>query len=360
MKNLIQKLLKNASKMCDDLQFINKKTDYKAISKYLLQLSLQNNIDGMVSETSKCLKNILNYQLFILAITEKSNHEIWSDPILSKKTITEIIEKDFPNPGLFKINYNNNNDKKILTTLFDKSAPLESYEFKTFDHRIKLYLKHENNNSAMESETVNIIIQAFGNALTNMLKIKQLETDASTDHLTGCYNRRSFNNLMAHNMENSHRYKRDLSVILLDIDHFKKINDKYGHQSGDEVLKAVSKATQSFIRKCDYLSRYGGEEFVIILPETKHSLAIEVACRLKTKIENLRITTSDNHTIRVTASYGISALQPGSDIDSLMSEADSMLYKAKAAGRNCVMPERVVFNLKKESTFLPAAISVAN
>lgn len=360
MKNLIQKFLKKFATLSDDHPFSDKKINYKAINNYLLEINLQDSLEEMVSETAKCLKNILNYQLFILAITEKNNHEIWSDPVLSKKTITEILENDFRCPDLFKINYINNTDKKIITTVFNKPAALESYEVTTVDHRIKLYLKHENNNSDIELETVNIIIQAFGNALTNMLKIKQLETDASTDHLTGCYNRRSFNNLISHNMDNSRRYKRDLSVILLDIDYFKKVNDTYGHQSGDEVLKAISKAVQSFIRKGDYLSRYGGEEFVVVLPETKKSYAIDIANRLKTTIESLKIATSDNHTIRVTASYGIAALQPGSDIDSLMSEADSMLYKAKANGRNCVMPERVVFDLKKESAFPPAVISAAN
>lgn len=357
MKNVIQRFLKKIVKISDAPQFNGDNLNYKAVNNYLLEINLQDSLEGMVSEAAKCLKKFLNYQFFILAISEKNSHEIWSDPVLNKKSIIEIIKKDYPFPDLFKINYTSNTDKKIITTLFNKPAGLESFEINTGVHRIRLYLKHENNSSTLESETVSIILQAFGNALTKMLKIKQLETDASTDPLTGCYNRRSFNDLISRTIDNARRYKRDLSVILFDIDHFKKVNDTYGHQSGDEVLKAVSKAVQSFLRKGDYLSRYGGEEFVVVLPETKASSAIDIACRLKKEIQKLKITTSANQTVGITASCGVAELRAGSDIEGLLSEADSMLYKAKANGRNCVMPERVVFEIKEEPVFQAAVIS---
>jgi diguanylate cyclase (GGDEF)-like protein len=126
--------------------------------------------------------------------------------------------------------------------------------------------------------------------------------------------------------------------MMIDIDHFKDFNDTYGHQAGDNVLKAVSRTILATIRKCDYLVRYGGEEFVLIMPETKLSRAVEVADRLRTIIENLMIQYGGIR-IRVTASFGVAHLKTEYDKNQLLQDADKRLYDAKAKGRNRTMPD---------------------
>jgi len=125
---------------------------------------------------------------------------------------------------------------------------------------------------------------------------------------------------------------------MFDIDYFKNINDTYGHKTGDAVLRAVAKTAQAAIRKSDYLVRYGGEEFVIVLPETKFSKAIELAERLRNIIQNLKITCEE-HTVTVTASFGVSAFKKGLNGNTIVKKADEMLYEAKRQGRNRTKPD---------------------
>jgi diguanylate cyclase (GGDEF)-like protein len=176
------------------------------------------------------------------------------------------------------------------------------------------------------------------------MNLKNLENAAAFDPLTNCYNRREFSRLIEHNIANAQRYGKDLSIIMFDMDHFKKINDTYGHQGGDIVLKKVCQVIRSGIRKGDYLSRYGGEEFVLVLPDTKMTRAMELAERLRKTIENQPIKISEETDIKTTASFGVAALRSDSDKGTLLQEVDAMLYKAKTSGRNTVMPALKVCN----------------
>ncbi len=165
---------------------------------------------------------------------------------------------------------------------------------------------------------------------------KQLKEMAFRDGLTGLYNHRYFKDLMAHELNRSERYKNSLSFMILDLDHFKKINDEFGHPVGDIVLKQVSKTIQNSIRACDIAARYGGEEFIVVLPETKLEEAMVVAERLRKSVEDLTIA-SNNHSINVTISVGLTSylVSKGKKKKSdIISEADSALYHAKKNGRN--------------------------
>jgi diguanylate cyclase len=112
------------------------------------------------------------------------------------------------------------------------------------------------------------------------------------------------------------------------------------------ILKTFSETILSFIRKGDYLARFGGEEFVIVLPETPLKTAVDIAHRLQAKINSLVFQTPAMEPLKVTASYGISALSEDDDMETLISEADTMLYLAKTSGRNCVMPQVANFEIK--------------
>jgi diguanylate cyclase (GGDEF)-like protein/PAS domain S-box-containing protein len=165
----------------------------------------------------------------------------------------------------------------------------------------------------------------------------ELQRQAHLDFLTGLANRRSFMVRSEIELSRTRRYDNSLSVLMLDIDHFKQINDTYGHQSGDLVLKSVANTFQEVLRSVDIIGRLGGEEFAVVLPETWIAKALEVAERLREKISEGEVALPDGTIIRFTVSIGIAALiDKNSNIDMLLDDADKALYRAKQAGRNRV------------------------
>lgn len=167
---------------------------------------------------------------------------------------------------------------------------------------------------------------------------KRLEVLSNTDELTQLYNRRYFMILFEREFERSRRYHLPLCLMMIDIDHFKEVNDKYGHLAGDQVLVSVAHLIRSVVRNIDLTARYGGEEFIILLPETDLRQGKEAAERLRQRVEASRIRLRDQGPVRITASFGI-ASSPRSDIqnvDDFIRLADEALYRAKQKGRNRV------------------------
>lgn len=160
----------------------------------------------------------------------------------------------------------------------------------------------------------------------------KLRALATTDGLLGIYNRAAFNEKLLEAFERAQRYARALSVILMDVDHFKKFNDTFGHPAGDDVLKSVAKILCDTVRSADIVARYGGEEFAIILPDTEYAGAMVLAERCRRAIA----AHPWNHRA-ITASIGVSTLSPTTGNPSvLVQEADDALYRAKQSGRNRV------------------------
>lgn len=165
---------------------------------------------------------------------------------------------------------------------------------------------------------------------------KKMMQLAATDPLTGVLNRRAFDERSAEEIQRAIRYQRPLAVILLDLDHFKEVNDQYGHQCGDRVLVELANLIQPCLRSIDSLCRHGGEEFLILLPETGEDEAHFLAERLRKEIEK-KIMFSDNSTFSITSSFGVASwAQKDKDILPSIHRADKALYKAKEAGRNLV------------------------
>ncbi|TCK09519.1 GGDEF domain-containing protein [Marinobacterium mangrovicola] len=160
----------------------------------------------------------------------------------------------------------------------------------------------------------------------------KLVEEANTDVLTGILNRRRAMELLTREVRRSHRYHRQLSVILFDIDHFKQINDQFGHPAGDRVLQSFANLASARMRDLDLMARTGGEEFMVIATETGGEGAVELAERLRSAVE----TTSFGIDQAVTASFGVSQLRPGESSATLMQRADERLYWAKRGGRNRV------------------------
>lgn len=165
-------------------------------------------------------------------------------------------------------------------------------------------------------------------------RLKQL---SDTDPLTQIYNRRYLMDMLAKELQRAERKGTHLSLVMIDIDHFKYVNDKYGHQGGDQVLTVLAALAQSGLRSYDFVARYGGEEFVMTLPETAHEDAIMIAERLRSRIQ-LHSYSGSLKGLSLTASMGVSTYPAKfiSSIADLVREADEAMYRAKSAGRNRV------------------------
>ncbi|WP_132945195.1 diguanylate cyclase [Tumebacillus sp. BK434] len=161
----------------------------------------------------------------------------------------------------------------------------------------------------------------------------ELRETAETDFLTGLQNRRMLDRTMEEQLTIAARSDGELSVALIDIDHFKQVNDSYGHEAGDEVLQQVAQLIQNNVRSYDRVGRYGGEEFMIVFPHLGKQAASEIAERVRIAIEEEEIVTSQGYHVRVTVSIGV-ATHEESRGDRMKTKADERLYQAKQRGRN--------------------------
>ena len=171
----------------------------------------------------------------------------------------------------------------------------------------------------------------------------EFSIDGIRDDLTGLYNRKFIVDRSNYELDRARRYKHALSMIMLDLDHFKNINDKYGHQGGDIVLKAVADICTGSLRSIDLLGRFGGEEYLICLPETETQGTILTAERIRNNIETTEISY-EGHIIKITVSIGITGTDCVADenLDCFLKSANRALYAAKAENRNCVRCEMLM------------------
>lgn len=182
------------------------------------------------------------------------------------------------------------------------------------------------------------VLVTFAATATAAIRNAQLHGEvqrlALTDTLTNVYNRRGFMDLSKREIERARRFGRPLSAIMVDIDHFKEINDTYGHAEGDRVLRLVAERLSSHVREIDILGRYGGDEFTILLPETDLFVATNVAERLRRSVTEVPISIK-NETILVSLSIGVARANPETaDLTTLLDNADAAMYAAKGAGGN--------------------------
>ncbi|WP_054112943.1 GGDEF domain-containing protein [Marinagarivorans algicola] len=176
--------------------------------------------------------------------------------------------------------------------------------------------------------------------ITLRARVKKLENDVHRDELTGLHNRRHFNYAVNQELERTRRTGHPTSLILLDIDHFKRVNDDYGHPIGDLAIQHVANAIMHDLRRLDIACRYGGEEYAIILPSTPMNTAIAVAGRLRQQIVGVPIILPQGRQLSLSASLGVSTANfQDKEVTAraLVMQADKALYKAKNKGRNCVV-----------------------
>jgi len=317
--------------------------DHEKLTRHIINLNQQTSVQGIINEMALCLKEIRNYRLFASAIKRDSGIDVWLDPRMYRKSLESVFIQDFNLKGESEINYMNHtfqNDEQEDEFSLENLVSYTLYEAKC---QGKIYILPDRNMPEYQDDIVDMILKSTGLALSKQINIEQLTNAATLDPLTGCYNRREFEEQMVKNIASAKRHKTPLSLFMFDIDHFKRVNGTYGHQAGDAVLNIISGIVKNNMRTGDILSRYGGEEFIAILPSTGKREAMELADRLRQKIENETITT-ESGAIKVTASFGIASLSISSqrpdseEMLKLIENVDAMMYKAKLNGRNTIMP----------------------
>jgi two-component system, cell cycle response regulator len=184
------------------------------------------------------------------------------------------------------------------------------------------------------------IARELGGALRMATLVEESRWMATTDALTGLLNRRAFLDSTLREVARAKRYNEPLSVLLLDVDHFKQINDRRGHAAGDMVLSALGRLLNGAVRTCDIVARWGGEEFVLVLPATTLDDAEEVAERVRELLEGATINDGNGDPIPVTASFGVAAYTIGETLEHVIDRADRAMYLAKSGGRNRVICDR--------------------
>jgi diguanylate cyclase (GGDEF)-like protein len=287
----------------------------------------------------------LTSRTILTAILKKWGYEVISAvngedalAILQKPDAPSLVLLDWSMPGLSgievcsRLRQNQSHDSRyiiILTAKSEKKHVVEGLNAGANDYIVKPYDNDE--------------LQARINVGKRMVEMQsELENAKSAlihevmhDSLTGVYNRKAILNMLKKELARTVRNDEILCVGMCDLDHFKAVNDKYGHQTGDEILHGFTRLISASLREYDYIGRYGGEEFLIIIPAcgyTGKKIAFSRLCEL---ISGSKIRTRSGD-ISITVSIGVTQSDGNDSIDTILSKADNALYKAKEMGRNCV------------------------
>ncbi|MCK5110392.1 MAG: diguanylate cyclase [Arcobacteraceae bacterium] len=328
----------------------------------LSQTDIINNIDPKILMKKQTIGNIM-LQYSAITIYEDET-TIDATKLMSEKHIDSIvvIDQDNKPKGIFTtkdflnlIDLDCDLSKSVKNFM---SAPLQtiSYDTTIFDalefirkEQFKRLIVVDTNNKIIglvtQSELLRLvnnkwmeIIKEKGNELSKIneeliAKTAQLELKASTDSLTKLYNRNKFDSMVSYEIHQVKRYNnRSLSILLLDIDDFKYINDNYGHDVGDEILQEIARIITIPLRESDIAARWGGEEFILMLPETSTEHAVLVAEKIRATIQNHDFVQK----LKITCSLGLSGFHTTDKYIDLFKRADEALYKAKHSGKNRV------------------------
>jgi len=285
---------------------------------------------------------------------------IWRQGYLNMQYYLIALMVYMPTMGMMTLTFNNLIENSDLTryafvlgsfieVLFFNSLMVSRYNA-LFTDKIRiqnaLLQEKERYETALENEiksrtndlektNQNLLIQTKELELTK----EKLTQQATTDVLSSLYNRRYFSDVASRSFDGALRYKKELSIMMLDLDDFKNINDTYGHAVGDEVIVQSAKIIKDSIRSSDIAARYGGEEFIILIPQIDPEEALALAQRIRKDIERAVVHTDTNGTVHFTVSIGISHLNAeyDTDIEQVISRADKALYTAKADDKNKVV-----------------------
>ena len=227
---------------------------------------------------------------------------------------------------------------KDISMLRDVAYKFKELDFSDIDKLSSALRKEKRRDELFYLKRAVLTMAQELEALITQLKSEKdkLEELAYTDPLTGLSNRRFFLEEMKRVLETARRYREPLSILMLDVDNFKRINDEYGHDVGDMILKQLAEVIRRSIRSSDIAARFGGEEFIVALPKTDERGALMVAERIRQEFKRSKVKV-DGKEVGTTVSIGVASFEEGYDLDRLIKEADEALYEAKRTGKDKVV-----------------------
>ncbi len=304
------------------LFIIKKETIYEKV----LDENLDNYVQCKVLEDYYCDREIYEYLYYDgdnIDLLDEINETVKEDVAILEKTSNNFVVNTKIDGDYYSVVYlaieNINEEKNAYLVFYEKNPALINYENKLLTNSLIIIFLW-----------IVVLAVYFLLSWTN----KKVEILIGTDNLTKTYNRTKFYEIIGMELKRKERFDNNISLIMYDIDYFKRINDKYGHNKGDSVLKEITQLIKVNIRQIDYLFRWGGEEFIIVLPHTKLLDAVEAAEKLRKKIEKFNFQLDGLE--KVTVSFGVVEFNTNESIDDLINRVDELLYEAKRSGRNQV------------------------
>jgi len=254
---------------------------------------------------------------------------------ISTKAVSRLQNSD-----IFSLYYENTKlykDKKVLVTFVPiynliKKRVAYVISYKYVNTKDILWYKSKMLFLALSFISLMVSVLTFMLVRYEKKRFSHIKDIATHDKLTALYNRHGLDEVLKQEIDNSIYFNREISVIFFDIDHFKSVNDMYGHAIGDYILQEISRIVSNELRTTDIFARWGGEEFIVFLKTTTLSNAVKIANKLC-----LSIALHDFNNIKITSSFGVAQLREGEDREALLHRVDVLLYEAKASGRNCVV-----------------------
>jgi diguanylate cyclase (GGDEF)-like protein len=327
--------------------YLNSLVFLEEISSIILR---SQSFDEVFQETFRRLSSAVNYDLGVAALLEdKLNLHVIHKAGIPQERVQEALAsaRDMMGIGL------------ALPYLLKEYAVVQKVEEKEhapassglFRHRLGapfqkdpmtpgylvLFRLEDTPFLADEKQVLDVLAPQIALACQNIAAMQKIQQLAVTDDLTGIFNKRYFRQAFLKEFDRAKRYHFPLSLLMIDLDHFKKINDRYGHPFGDVVLSEFAGLVLELTRSTDIFARYGGEEFALILPHTSDTEALEIAERIRRKVE-LNAFPGEDHPITITISIGVGTNRAGIETpEDLMNLADVNLYRAKSGGRNLVI-----------------------
>jgi two-component system cell cycle response regulator len=335
------------------------------LDKRLFQTTLMNLVNHIAQTEDKCediireilhvLTRVVNYHVGTILLKENddaSHLTVYINQVVQDTYINTLIEKT-KQDAMQYLGYSIDKTNIRITT-FNQAAKIPSKDT-THPHRHKTYVSlplmahkdvigvislsssDDNMFGGEVIDTLNVVVNESSIVINNVMLHEEIKRMAITDGLTKCYNHRHFQEIIANEFNRCKRYNSLFALILIDIDHFKSVNDVYGHRMGDSVLQEVSACLKKSIRDVDFAARYGGEEFALIFPATNLTGAHQTAERIRQSIENMAFSELPSER-QITISLGVSSYPEilAQTQYELIDRTDQALYRAKHSGRNKV------------------------
>ena len=350
--NFAASAIENA-KLINEIQRVAQ--EMAALNEIIQRINADTHLEETLIATLHELKSIVPIDAFGITLYEKQSHLVETHLYYPDGTKIDIPPFNLLETGSVSLHVIENKKKVYVPNVFADNSAINSDNIDWIeDFRSKTLLatplvrrgeifgvliigsKEVDAYNSTQIKLIETIALQSSAAIDNARLFEKVQEQAITDDLTGLDNRRHLDLMLNREIERSKRYKHHLSLIMLDIDRFKVINDQYGHPLGDFILSKLGHLIKKSMRKTDAAFRYGGEEFIILLPETGLDQALLIAERFRKSIE-AAVFLPKQVSIKITVSIGVCEFDDQTqDAEALISLVDKALYKAKAAGRNCV------------------------